>query len=39
MDLGVVVSSTGFPGGSLVKDLPATQEMCVQSLGREDPSE
>ena len=32
----------GFPGGSAVKNLPAKQEpqeMCVQSLGREDPLE
>ena len=32
----------GFPGGSVVKNLPAmreTQEMWVQSLGREDPLE
>ena len=26
----------GFPGGSLVKNLPAKQEMWVQSLGWED---
>ena len=30
---------TGFPGGSVVKNLPAKQEMQVQSLGREDPLE
>ena len=32
----------GFPGGSVVKNLPAragTEEMRVQSLGREDPLE
>ena len=32
----------GFPGDSLVKNLPAmqeTQEMRVQSLGQEDPLE
>ena len=32
----------GFPGGSAVKNLPATQEMqetWVQSLGQEDPLE
>ena len=29
----------GFPGGSVVKNLPAVQEMQVQSLGREDPLE
>ena len=26
-----------FPGGSVVKNLPAIQEMRVQSLGQEDP--
>ena len=26
----------GFPGGSVVKSLPAVQEMGVQSLGGED---
>ena len=26
----------GFPGGSAVKNLPAVQEMQVQSLGQED---
>ena len=26
----------GFPGGSAVKNLPAMQEIQVQSLGRED---
>ena len=26
----------GFPGGSVVKNLPATKEMWVRSLGRED---
>ena len=29
----------GFPGGSVVKNLPAKQETQVQSLGREDPLE
>ena len=29
----------GFPGNSVVKNLPAMQEMWVQSLGREDPLE
>ena len=28
----------GFPGGSVVKNLPAP-EMWIQSLGREDPLE
>ena len=29
-------SKQSFPGGSLVKNLPATQEMWVLSLGQED---
>ena len=29
----------GFPGGSVIKHLPAVQETQVQSLGREDPLE
>ena len=29
----------GFPGGSVVKNSPAMQEMPVWSLGREDPLE
>ena len=29
----------GFPGGSVVKNLPAIQEVQVQSLGWEDPLE
>ena len=29
----------GFPRGSVVKNLPATRETWVQSLGREDPLE
>ena len=28
-----------FPGGSVVKNLPAKQEMWVQSLSQEDPPE
>ena len=28
-----------FPGGSAVKNPPAIQESCVQSLGQEDPQE
>ena len=27
----------GFPGGLVVKNLPAKQEMQVRSLGQEDP--
>ena len=29
----------GFPGGSVVKNQPAMQEIQVQSLGQEDPLE
>ena len=29
----------GFPGGSALKNPPATQETWVQSLGQEDPLE
>ena len=29
----------GFPGGSVVKNLPAKQEMWARSLGQEDPQE
>ena len=29
----------GFPGDQMVKNLPATQETRVQSLGQEDPLE
>ena len=29
----------GFPGASAVKNMPAMQEMRVQSLGQEDPLE
>ena len=29
----------GFPGGSAAKNLPAVQEMQLQSLGQEDPLE
>ena len=29
----------GFPGGSVVKNPPAMQEMWVQSLGQEDAQE
>ena len=34
-----VSSHMGFPGGSVVKNLPAVQETWVQSLGQEDPFE
>jgi len=33
------MSKRGFPVGSVVKNLPATQETRVQSLGQEDPLE
>ena len=29
----------GFSGGSVVKNLPARQELQIQSLGQEDPLE
>ena len=29
----------GFPGGSVLKNLPATQEIWVQCLDQEDPLE
>ena len=32
-------NSLGFPGGSVVRNLPAKQETHVQSLGQEDPLE
>ena len=36
----VVINLTwGFPGGSVVKNLPAMQESRVQPLGQEDPLE
>ena len=33
----VVIILNGFPGGSVVKNSPAKQEMWVQSLGWADP--
>ena len=30
---------SGFPGGSVVKNLPAVQETWARSLGQEDPLE
>ena len=40
MRASVYLSSIkGFPGGSVVKNLPAMQETRVQSLGLEDPME
>ena len=35
----VMYFSWGFPSGSVVKTLPAVQEMGFQSLGQEDPLE
>ena len=34
-----VLFPLGFPGGSVVKNLPAMQEMWVRYLGQEDPVE
>ena len=34
-----VKMNMGFPGSSVVKNPPALQEMCVRSLGSEDPLE
>ena len=31
------VAGKGYPGGSVVKNLPAMQEMWVRSLGWKDP--
>ena len=36
---GTDYDAVGFPGGSVVKNLPAKQEMGDPSLGREDPLE
>ena len=38
-NLAFFSSEEGFPGGSVVKNLPAMWETWVQSLGREDPLE
>ena len=35
----VVYRKVSFPGGSVVKNLPAMQETWIQSLGQEDPLE
>ena len=35
--LFLLLCPLGFPGGSVIKNLPAKQEMRVQSLGQEDP--
>ena len=34
-----ILKDGGFPGGSVLKNLPAVQEMWVPSLGWEDPLE
>ena len=34
-----LILDMGFPGGSVVKNLPAMQETWVWSLGQEDPLE
>ena len=42
MTTGKTISTTstrGFPGGAMVKNMPAMQEMLVQFLGWEDPLE
>ena len=39
LHFSMVLSCWGFPGGSVVKNLPAIQEMRVRSLGQEDPLE
>ena len=38
-NLSLLTIFMGFPGGSVVKNLPAKQEIWVQSLGLEDPQE
>ena len=38
-DLFLFLIPKGFPGGSVVKNLPAMQETQVQFLGQEDPLE
>ena len=38
-DIKISIIRLGFPGGSVVKNLPAKQKMWVQSLGWEDPLE
>ena len=39
INIGVHVSSWGFPDSLVVKNLPAKWEMRVQSLGQKDPLE
>ena len=35
----ILIFMGGFPGGSVVKNLPTMQEMSIQSLDWEDPLE
>ena len=35
----MLIYRVGFPGGSMVKNLPAKQKTWVWSLGQEDPME
>ena len=39
LNLSHIVGTTGFPSDSAIKNLPAMQEIQVQSLGQEDPLE
>ena len=38
-NIDMYTTNYGFPGGSVVKKLPAMQETQVPSVGREDPLE
>ena len=38
-DNNTLIPSLGFPGSSVVKNLPARQDIWVRSLGQEDPLE
>ena len=37
--MGGIIGHSDFPGGSVVKNSPAMQEMWVRSLGWQDPLE
>ena len=39
MIFAAIPNHVGFPGGSVVKNLPAVREMQVRFLGLEDPPE
>ena len=39
MNFYTVFAWKGFPDGSVIKNLPAMQEMQVRSMGQEDPLE